>query len=89
MGNKLRAIVHAQMGGCWMLLEEFLNGIDYINSFASSADTDGQTKATVFIHNIEELQSASIHRLVELEVDRPHVVVVFGSQKLPGAVRWP
>ena len=80
MGDELWPIVHPQMGGRWILLEEFLNGIDYINSFASSADTDGQTKATVFIHNIQEFQPSAIHRLVELEVDRPHVVRVLGSE---------
>lgn len=87
MANELRAFVHAQMGGRWLLLEDFLNGVDSINSFASSADTDGQIKATVFIHNIEELQSAFIHRPVELKVDPPHVVRIRGSQQLPGTGR--
>lgn len=89
MGNELRSIVHPQMGGCWILPEKFLNGVDHIDSFASSADTNGQAHAAVFIHDIQELQPSAIHCLVELEVDRPHVVRVLGSQQLPGAVCGP
>jgi hypothetical protein len=80
MGNELGAIVHSQMGGCWILIEKFLNRVDHIDSLASSPNTNSQAHATVFIHNIEYFQSTSIHRLVELEVDRPHVVRVLGSE---------
>jgi hypothetical protein len=83
MGNELRSIVHPQMGGCWILPEKYLNGVDHIDSFASSADTNGQAKPAVFIHNIQEFQPSDIHRLVELEVNRPHVVRVLSSQQLP------
>jgi hypothetical protein len=53
MGNELGAIVHSQVDRCWMLLEEFLNRVDHIDSLTSSANTNSQAHATVFIHNIE------------------------------------
>jgi hypothetical protein len=71
------------MGGGWMLTEQLLNGSNHIYCFASPSDTNGQTSTTEFIDHIEEFQSAAIHRLVELEVDRPHVMRIFGSQRLP------
>ena len=83
MGNELRSIVHPQMGGCWILLEKFLNGVDHIDSFGSSADTNSQAHPAVLIHTIQEFQRSAIHRLVELEVNRPHVVRVLSSQQLP------
>ncbi len=71
------------MGGGWMLTEQLLNGGNHILCLAAPADTNGQASTTEFIDNIEEFQSASIHRLVELEVDRPHVMRIFGSKQLP------
>jgi hypothetical protein len=80
MGNELGPIVHSQMGGFWILIEKFLNRVDHIDGLASPPNTNSQAPATVLIHNIEQFQSASIYRLVELEVDCPHVVRVLGSE---------
>ena len=66
-----------------MLTEQLLNGCNHIHCLAAPADTNGQASTTEFIDNIEEFQSAAIHRLFELEVDRPHVMRIFGSQQLP------
>ena len=66
-----------------MLIEQLLNGSNHIHCSAPPADTNGQTSTTKFLDNIEEFQSAAIHYLVELEVDRPHVMRAFGSQQLP------
>jgi hypothetical protein len=74
------------MGGCWILLEKFLNRVDYIDILATSTNTNGKTHATIFIHNIQKLQSSAIHRLVELEVDRSHMMRVLGSKVLSGTV---
>ncbi len=38
------------MGGCWILLEKFLNRVDYIHSLTTSANANGKTHATIFIH---------------------------------------
>jgi hypothetical protein len=54
--------------------------VSHLDSLAAPAHTNGQAQATAFIHNIEELQFASIHRLVELEVDCSRMVRVLGSQ---------
>jgi hypothetical protein len=86
MGNELWAVVHPQMGGGWILSEEFLNRSDHIHRIAPPADTNGQAGAAVFIENIQELQPAAIHCLVELKVNRPHMVRVFSSQQRSGAV---
>jgi hypothetical protein len=63
-----------------MLLEEFLNRVNHIDCLTSSTNTNGQAHATVLIHNIEQFQSASIHCLVELEVDCSHMVRVLSSE---------
>jgi hypothetical protein len=86
MGNELRAVVHPQMSGGWILPEEFLNGSNQIHRLAPPADTNGQAGSAVFIENIQELQSAAIHCLVELKVNRPHMVRVLGSQQRSRAV---
>lgn len=86
MGNELSAIIHAQMGGCRIPPEQLINGVDHIDRLGAPDDTDNQTKSTVFIHNIQDLESTAVHRLVELEVNRPHVVRVLGFQQLPRTV---
>jgi hypothetical protein len=89
MGNELRSIVHPETGGCWILLEKFLIGVDDIDTISSTAGTNGQVYSTVLIHNIDEPQFGPIRHLVELEVDCPHIVRVLGSQQPPGTVCWP
>jgi len=71
------------MGGELMLTEQLLNGSHHIHCFATPADTNDQTRTIKFTDNIQEFQSAAIHRLVELEVDRPPVMRIFGSQQFP------
>jgi len=66
-----------------MLTEQLLNGCNHIHCLAAPADTNGQASTTESIDNIEDFQSAAIHRLFELEVDRPHVMRIFGSKQLP------
>jgi len=88
MGNELRTIVHPQVGWRWIQLEQLLDRVDHINSLASPADTNGQADVAVFIQHVQEFQRPAIHRLIELEVDRPDVVWIVGPQQLPGAVSW-
>jgi len=66
-----------------MLTEQLLNGSNHFHCLAAPADTNGQASTTEFIDNVEEFQTAAIHRLVELEVGCPHVMWVFGSQQFP------
>jgi hypothetical protein len=86
MGDELWTVIRSQMGGGWILPEEFLNGSDHIHSLAPPADTNGQADAGVFIDNIQEFQSAAIHYLIELKINRPYMVRVLGSQQRSGAV---
>lgn len=83
MGNDLRATVHAQVSGRWIELEQLLDRVNHINSSASPTYTNCQADAFEFINHVEELEHAAIHCLIELEVDRPDVVRVLGSQQFP------
>jgi hypothetical protein len=65
--------------GGWILLEKLHNGVDHIDHLAASADMNCRAQPTVVIHTIEDLESAAIHRLVELDVDRSDVVWIVGS----------
>lgn len=89
MGNELRAVVHPQMGGGWVLPEEFLNGSNHIHRLAPPADTNSQADAAVFIENVQEFQSAAIHSLIKLKINRPYMVRVLSSQQRSGAVCGP
>jgi hypothetical protein len=86
MGNEVRAIVHPQMGRWWIHTEQLL---DRVNGLAPSSDANVQTVPAVFIRNIQKHQSATIHCLIELEGDGPHVVRVLDPKLPPGAVSGP
>jgi|688.fasta_scaffold626548_1 hypothetical protein len=77
---------HSQMVGSRILPEEFLNGRDHMLRLAPPAETNSQAEAAVFNENVQEYQSATIHFLVELKINRPYMVRVFGSQQRSGAV---
>ena len=77
---------HSQMIGSRILPEEFLNGSDHMLRLAPPADTNGQAEAAVFNENDQEFQSATIHSLVELKINRPFMVRVFSFQQRSGAV---
>jgi hypothetical protein len=77
------------MGGGWILHEEFLNGSNHIHRFAPPVDTNRQADAAVFIENGQEFQSAAIHSLIKLKINRPYMVRVLGPQQRSGADRWP
>jgi hypothetical protein len=68
------------MGGCWILLEKCLNGVDYIVILATLANPNCKAHTNVFIDNNQKFLSSATHHLVELEVDRPHVVRVLGPE---------
>ncbi len=55
---------------------------------ATSAYTDRLTDEAKFIQHVQELEPPAIHRLIELEVDCPDVVLNVGTQQLPAAVCW-
>jgi hypothetical protein len=74
------------MGGSWILPEEFLNGSDHIHRLAPPAVTNGKAHAAIFIDYVQELQSAAIHCLIELKINRPYMVLVLGPQQRSGAV---
>jgi hypothetical protein len=63
-GNEIGVIIHPLMSGGWVLMEQLINGGNPIHYLAAPADTNGQASTTKFVDNIEEFQSAAIHRLV-------------------------
>lgn len=48
----------------------------------AAAHSNCQANAAVFNHQVQELERAAIHRLIELEVVGPGVVSVFSTQQL-------
>lgn len=52
-----------------------------LHRLAPPGDTNGQAEAAVFIENIQEFQSAAIHRLIKLKINRPYMVRVLSSQQ--------
>jgi hypothetical protein len=52
VSDEFRAIVHPQMGRCWIQLEELLNRVNHLKSPATSTYTDRQTDAAVFIDHV-------------------------------------
>ena len=67
------------MSGRWVELEQLLDRVDHLSSPAAPADSNGQAEAAVLIDYVKELEGPPIHRLVELEVDRPDVMLILSS----------
>ena len=77
------------MSGRRVELEQLLDRVDHLNGPTAPADTNGQREPAVLIDHVEELEGPPIHRLVELEVDGPDVVGIFGPQQFPFATGRP
>ena len=80
MGNELRAIVHPQIVRCWIQLEDFLDCVDHVHCRTPATNPNRQVNAAEFIDQVQELERSVIHRLIELELDYPRVVRIFGAQ---------
>ena len=89
MSDEFRAVVHPQMSGRWVELEQFLDRVDHLSSFTAPAGPSRQAGPAVLINHVEELECPPIHSLVELEVDVPDVVRIFGPQQFPFATGRP
>ena len=77
------------MSGWWVELEQLLDRVDQLSGPATSADPNRKDKPAVLVDQIEKLEASPIHGLMELEVDRPDVMGVFGTQQLPFASERP
>ena len=87
MSDEFGTIVHPQMSGRWVELEQLLDRVDHLRSLTAPADPNGQAEPAVLIDHVEELEGPPIHRLVELEIDSPDMVGILSPQKLPLASR--
>ena len=67
------------MSGRWVELEQLLDRVDHLSSPAASTDTNRQREPAGLIDHVEKLEGPPIHRLVELEVDRPDVMGILSS----------
>ena len=56
VGDELRAIVHPQMNGRWVELEQLLNRVDNLSSPAAPGDSNSQEEATVLIDHLLDLR---------------------------------
>jgi len=79
VGDEFRAVVHPQMGGRWVDLEQLLDRVDHLRSPAAPTDSNGQAEAAVLVNHVQELKGPPIHGLVELEIDRPDVMGILSS----------
>lgn len=79
------AIVHSQVGECRIQHDQILNRVDDVNMLAVPTNTNGQANAAEIFHHANELEHMPIRCLVELEVNRPHVVRVFRANQHTGA----
>ena len=77
------------MGWRRVKLEQLLNRVDHLNSPSAPTHPNRQADAAEFIDDVQELEGAAVHRLVELEVDCPDVVRVFRAQQFPAATGRP
>jgi Ni,Fe-hydrogenase III large subunit len=68
------------VSGRWIQLEQLLDRVDYIDSLTAAAHPNRQADPAEFVDHVQKLERAAIHRLIELEVDRPHLVRVYGPQ---------
>jgi len=80
MGNERRAIVHPQVSRRWIQIELLLDRVNHIHSLTTADHPNRHADPAEFVDHLQELERASIHRLVELKVDRPHMVRGFGPQ---------
>jgi hypothetical protein len=71
------------VGGGWGQLGQILDRFDDVNIPAAPIYTNGLADAALFIHHVQELACFASHHLIELEVDPPDVVQIFGAQPLP------
>jgi len=83
MGDEFRAVVHPQMDGGWIQLDQILNRVDHLSGSAAPADPNRQAEPAVLVDHVQELEGPPIHRLVELEIDGPDMVGILGPQQLP------
>ena len=86
MGNELRAILHSQLGRCWLELEQLPDRVDLLSSFAATANMNSQADSASFNDHVQELEGVTLHCLVELEVDRLYVMLVFRAQQLSASL---
>jgi len=73
------------MLGCAALAGEPVQDGDHGVGVGAAAEVHGEGLAGVLVDDVEHLQSSAVGGLVELEVQRPHLVGVGGVQPL-GAV---
>jgi len=77
------------MSGRWVELEQLLDRVDHLSSLTAPTDPNRQAEPAVLIDHVEKLECPPIDGLVELEVDGPDVVGIFGPQQFPFATGKP
>jgi len=89
MSHEVRAIVHVEMGRCWIHLEQILDCVDHIYIMTTATHPNRQADTAIYIDVVQEFEGAAIHCLAKLDLDRPEVVRILSSQQVPGSVYWP
>jgi len=89
MGNELRTVVAADERWRWVEAGEPLQYRHHILGLATPTNPDGQAETAVLIDHVQEFESATVGRGVELEVHGPHLVRMLGVMTPHGAVGGP
>ena len=77
--DEFRSVVHRQIGGWWVELEQFLDRFDHLRSPTAPADPIRQREPAVLIEHVEKLECPPILRLVEQEIERLDVMGILSS----------
>lgn len=86
VGGELGTVVHAQMGRCASSGGDLGDDFDGAVGVDAVTDVDGQGFSGELVDDVEQLEAPPGGGLVELEIERPHVIGVLGSQLRRGAV---
>ena len=86
-GDELGPVVHPQMRRRAPLGDERVDDRDDIVGSAVASDAHGQRLAGVLVDDVAQLDPAAVGGLVELEVNRPHMIRSGRPQQRPAARR--
>ena len=67
------------MNGLWVELQQLLDRVDHLSSATAPADSNRQAEPAVLVDHIQKFEGPPIDGLIELEVDRPNVMGIFGT----------
>ena len=84
LGDKLRAVIAAQILRCPVLGHRLLQPVQHIRRLHSPLCPQHMALTRVFIQNRQQLQGAAAHGRIRDEVPRPHMIPMRRRRRQPG-----